>query len=202
MTTDTLLQKVVEFTTPTNCLLCFKEPKIICDACYGRALSPLPPGDIDAVTSYEDLGKELIGRFKFNGDQEAGRLCAHYMAALVQADDYDVVTAATTTPARRRQRGYDQAEVLAKEVAHRLRLPYAKSLVRIKNTHQIGKGRLERLAQSEGLYVAVNTAKITFRRVLLVDDVTTTGATMRSAAQTLLDSGAVSVYCLAFARDV
>lgn len=202
MTTDTLLQKVVEFTTPTTCLLCKNEPKLICDDCYPRALPPLAPGDVDAVTSYDDIGKELIRRFKFDGDQEAGRLCARYMTEVVNAKDFDAVIAVTTTATRRRQRGYDQAEILAREVARRLRLPHVKALVRVKNTHQIGKGRLERLAQSEDLYVAVNAGEITSKRVLLVDDVTTTGATMRSAADTLIDAGAESVYCLAFARDV
>ncbi len=201
MTTDTLLQRVVEFTTPTACLLCSNEPKLICNDCYSRALPPLAPSEIDAVTGYDDIGKELIRRFKFEGDQEAGRLCASYMADVVDAADFDIVVAVTTTAARRRQRGYDQAEILAREVARRLRLPHVKALVRVKNVHQIGRGRLERLAQSEDLYVAVNARELTSKRVLLVDDVTTTGATMRSAATTLQDAGAIDVYCLAFARD-
>jgi competence protein ComFC len=153
------------------------------------------------VTSYDDIGKELIRRFKFDGDQEAGRLCASYMAEVVDAADHDIVVAVTTTAARRRQRGYDQAEILAREIARRLRLPHVKALVRVKNVHQIGRGRLERLAQSEDLYVATNARDITSKRILLVDDVTTTGATMRSAAATLQDAGATDVYCLAFARD-
>ena len=201
MTTDILLQRVVEFTTPTTCLLCKAEPEIICDDCYPRALPPLAPGDIDAVTTYDDIGKELIRRFKFEGDQEAGRLCARYMADVVDRDTVDVVVAVTTTAARRRQRGYDQSEILAREVARRLGLLYIKALVRVKNIDQIGKGRLERIAQSEDLYVAVNASEFTSKRVLLVDDVTTTGATMRSAADTLLEVGARTVYCLAFASD-
>lgn len=201
MTTDTLLQRVVEFTTPTTCLLCSAEPRLLCADCYSRALPPLPPSEPQAVTSYDDIGKELIRRFKFEGDQEAGRLCARYMAELVAAEDFDVVTAAPTTPARRRQRGYDQAVLLAREVARRLAVPYAPGLVRVKHVHQIGQGREQRLAQAEGLYVAVNAREFTFKRVLLIDDVTTTGATLRAAADTLLGTGAAEVVCLAFARE-
>ena len=201
MTTDTPIQKVVEFTTPTACLLCSAEPKLICEGCYGRALHPLPPGEVNAVTGYDDIGKELISRFKFDGDQEAGRLCARYMAELVSADDYDVVVAVTTTPARRRQRGYDQAELLAQWIAKDVKLPYVRALVRVKNVHQIGMDRETRIAQSEGLYVAVNTKGITNKRVLLIDDVVTTGATMRSATQTLLGAGARLVDGMAFAQD-
>lgn len=201
MTTDTLIQKVVEFTTPATCLLCSAEPKLLCDDCYNRALPPLPPQTPRAVTAYDDIGKELIRRFKFDGDQEAGRLCARYMAENVSADDYDIVVAATTTPARRRQRGYDQSELLAKWIAKHVKLPYVAALVRVKNIHQIGAGREQRLEQSEGLYTVVKVDRIQGMRILLIDDITTTGATLASATVTLLEAGAQSVEALAFAQD-
>lgn len=201
MITDTLLQKVVEFTTPTACLLCLSEPKLVCDDCYAQALIPLPPQTPMAVTAYEDLGKVLIRRFKFDGDQEAGRLCARYMAGLVNADDYDIVVAVTTTAARRRQRGYDQSELLARWAGKHLKLSYVGALIRIKNVHQIGAGREQRLEQSQGLYVAVKIDRIQGKRVLLIDDITTTGATLASATQTLLEAGVKSVASLAFAQD-
>lgn len=153
------------------------------------------------MTAYDDIGKELIRRFKFEGDQEAGRLCARYMAEMVMADDFDIVVAVTTTPARRRQRGYDQAELLAKWIAKHLNITYVSALVRVKNVHQIGMGREQRLEQSEGLYAAVKTDRIVGRRILLIDDVVTTGATMASAAATLMQAGAASVEGLVFARD-
>lgn len=202
MTTDTLIQKVVEFTTPATCLLCSAEPKLLCSDCFERALPPLPPQVPMAVTSYEDIGKELIRRFKFDGDQEAGRLCARYMAETVRAEDYDAVVAVTTTPARRRQRGYDQSELLARWTGRHLNIPYISALVRIKNVHQIGVGREQRLEQSEGLYAAVKTGHIRDKRILLIDDVLTTGSTMASATTTLLEAGAQSVAGLAFAQDM
>lgn len=198
MTTDTLLQKVVAFTTPTTCLLCSAEPYLLCEDCYARALPPLPPGEILAVTAYDDIGKELIRRFKFDGDQEAGRLCARYMAEMVNAHDFDVVTAATTTPARRRQRGYDQSVLLAKWIANHLHTPYMYTLVRVKNLHQIGAGREQRLEQSKGLYVAARRVE---GKILLIDDVITTGATLAAAAEALTQAGAASVEPLVFARD-
>ena len=198
MTTDTLLQKVVAFTTPTTCLLCSKEPTLLCEDCYSRALPPLPPQKPIAVTAYDDIGKELIRRFKFDGDQEAGRLCARYMAEMVRAEDYDVVTAATTTPARRRQRGYDQSVLLAKWTAKHLGIPYLPTLVRIKSVHQIGAGRAQRLEQSEGLYVATRRVE---GRILLIDDVITTGATLAAAAAALMQAGAETVEGLVFVRD-
>ena len=154
-----------------------------------------------AATTYDDLGKELIRRFKFDGDQEAGRLCARYMAAMVSFQDYDCVVAATTTPARRRQRGYDQSELLARWTAKHLKIPYVPALIRIKNVHQVGAGRDQRLRQSAGLYTVVKTGKIQDKRILLIDDVATTGATMASAVETLTSAGAQSVERLVFALD-
>lgn len=202
MTTDTLIQRVVEFTTPAHCLLCLEEPELLCNDCYDGALHPLPPQTPMAVTSYDDLGKVLIRRFKFDGDKEAGRLCARSMAELVDAEDYDAVVAVTTTAARRRQRGYDQSELLARWIAKHLNIAYIPALIRIKNVHQIGAGREQRLEQSEGLYAAVKAHQIRGKRILLIDDITTTGATLASATKTLLEAGAQSVEGLAFAQDV
>ena len=182
--------------------MCGQQPKLLCQTCYKTALPPLPPDGPPAVTSYEDIGQELIKRLKFEGDQEAGRLCAQYMAEHAQAQNYDIVVAATTTPARRRQRGYDQAELLAREVARRLRVPYVRALVRVKNVHQIGMDKATRAMQARGLYVAVKTGQLSGARVLLIDDVVTTGATLASAKNTLLEAGAQSVETLAFARDL
>lgn len=208
MTTDTLIQRVVEFTTPSQCMVCTTEGTVLCASCRASALefmapehAPAPLRSWEVVTTYDDIGKELLRRFKFEGDQEAGRLCASYMRELVDASQIDVVVAVTTTPARRRQRGYDQAALLAREVARHLHLPYARALVRIKNVHQIGMDRATRLEQSSGLYAATKVADIRGRRILLVDDVVTTGATMTSAATTLLQAGAREVHGLAFARD-
>lgn len=123
------------------------------------------------------------------------------MADMVSADDYDTAVAVTTTPARRRQRGYDQSELLARWTGKHLNIPYIPALIRIKNVHQIGAGREQRLQQSEGLYAAVKADQIRDKRILLIDDVITTGATMASATATLLEAGAQSVEGLAFAQD-
>lgn len=153
------------------------------------------------VTTYDDLGKELIKCFKFEGNQAAGRICAEYMAELVSDIQIDIIVVASTTPARRRQRGFDQAELLAKHISRKLAIPYIPVLVRTKNVHQIGMGREERLAQAQDLYTLTNYRAVRNQRVLLIDDVVTTGATLHSAAQTLQAAGVASIVGLAFARD-
>ncbi len=222
MPTDTIIQKVVEFTTPAQCLVCLAEPLILCKNCASTVLQSVaaycvvcglarrqgktcddcatltPLASLQAVTAYDDIGKQLIHHFKFEGDQQAARIAASLMATLVEAGRYDAVVAVTTTAARRRQRGYDQSVLLAKSIAKRLDITYLATLVRIKSVHQIGAGRELRLAQSKGLYVATKRIK---GRILLIDDVVTTGATLSAAAEALTQAGATAVEALVFARD-
>jgi len=124
---------------------------------------------------------------------ELGRLMA---LAVDEPGRLDVVTWAPTSFARVAQRGYDPAELLARSVAGFLGLPCRRLLYRERSSGpQTGKGRFARL---EGPRFR---ARPMWRQlsVLVVDDVTTTGATMREAAATLQRAGAGSVRCVAAA---
>ena len=108
----------------------------------------------------------------------------------------DTVTWAPTTAAHRRARGFDQAETLARSTARALGVRPAKLLRRIGSAVQSGASRQSRLAgpRFEG------RAPARGRRILLVDDVVTTGATLRAATAALMDAGAVVVHVAACAR--
>jgi competence protein ComFC len=109
----------------------------------------------------------------------------------------DVVTWAPTSVGRRRRRGFDQAELLAREVAALLGLPVARLLVhRPDYGSQTGATRSTREARAaEGLFRPASGFQMDCR-VLLVDDVITTGATLRSAASTLRVLGATEVHAV------
>ncbi len=106
------------------------------------------------------------------------------------------VTWVPTTVGRRRERGFDQASLLAAGVAARLGLPCEASLRRLDATHQVGRGRTERLTGP----VMVAGSDVVARRLLIVDDVVTTGASMAAAAATLREAGVRSVRGAALAR--
>ncbi len=112
---------------------------------------------------------------------------------------FDIVTSVPIVNRRRRQRGYNQAELIARHVARGLTLPYRRLLVRVRTTQQIGKSREERLVHVGGAFVA--KGNVVGQRILICDDVITTSATLNECARVLCDAGAASVWGAAAARD-
>jgi len=105
-----------------------------------------------------------------------------------------VLTWAPTIPERARHRGFDQAEVLARELAYRSGQPVRRLLRRLPGEHQTGRNRLER---AQGVYFgAVGPVPGV---VVVLDDVVTTGSTLAAAATVLCEAGAHSVFGLALA---
>ena len=161
---------------------------------------PPPPG-VDgcrALLSYDGPTRELVARLKYRNHRDALPSLAAAAASLVVPGEVDVVTWAPTSPARRRQRGFDQAELLARAVAARLGRPCRRLLVRRRGPPQTGRSAAERWSASPTFGPAWRRPD--GARVLLVDDVVTTGATVSAAARCLRGSGAASVLVLALAR--
>ncbi len=150
-----------------------------------------------AVLAYEGVGRELVARLKYRNARSSVPFLARAMAALAAAvGPVDAVTWAPTTAVRRRERGFDQAELLARALARRLGgVPCRRLLVRPPGPAQTGQA------------VEVRRTGPSFRpagpcppSVLLVDDVVTSGATVTAAARALRAAGAVQVHVVAAAR--
>jgi ComF family protein len=119
-------------------------------------------------------------------------------------DDFDMVIPVPLHGKRLRSRGYNQAGLLARSLAHHVGIPfYNRILVRKRFTvAQTGLTDSRRAANVRDAFECVDPGRITGRRILLIDDVMTTGATVTSAAETLIKSGALRVYVLTLARTV
>ena len=158
---------------------------------------PTPDGldDLVAPLGYTGVGRELVARLKYRNARAVLPAVADAIAALVDPTTVDVVTWAPTTAARRRQRGFDQARLLARAVARRLHRPCRSLLTRQPGPPQTGRPKRDRLAGPTFMVMRRPPS-----RVLLVDDVVTTGATMIAAARALKMSGAVVVKGAAAAR--
>ncbi|MSW21034.1 MAG: hypothetical protein F2873_09045 [Actinobacteria bacterium] len=139
--------------------------------------------------------RQMVLGLKYRNARQAASALALAIARSVNDPGLlDVVTWAPTSARRIADRGYDPAEVLARAVADLLGLPCRRMLHRgRKSSPQAGKNRSARLIGPQFV------AKPLWRnpRVLLIDDVTTTGATLREGASALLSVGAASVQCLA-----
>ena len=113
----------------------------------------------------------------------------------------DLVTAVPAGVVRQAERGYNQAALLAWPVAFACSLPYRpKALFKIRDTRsQVGLNRLER-RQNVQLAFRARDELVAGRKVLVIDDVATSGATLDACTQALLDAGAVQVFSLTLAR--
>ena len=155
--------------------------------------------------AYRGAVREAIHRYKFSGVRAYARPFGRLRAQCVQDRREiiaDVVTWATLSRKRRRERGYDQGELLARAMAKRLGLPAVPALVKVRHTRpQSGLDSAEaRRANALGAYALLPGADAAGKRVLLADDVVTSGATLSECARTLLEAGAAEVWCVTLAQ--
>jgi len=157
---------------------------------------------IRAAARYEGPIRTAVHRLKYDGRRAIAGHLASYLAAAAAALPIDAVVPLPLHPNRQRIRGYNQSELLARELAAQLGLPLVLAAARIRETEdQIGKNRRQRQQNVKGAFACTGPSLVAGRRVLLVDDVCTTGSTLFACAAPLLQAGAASVWGLAVARQ-
>ena len=116
-------------------------------------------------------------------------------------EDFDLVVPVPLHSRRRRERGYNQSELLARSLSRQLALPCHQELIRTRSTlPQVGLTDSQRQENVRNAFRCRDAGRISKQRILLIDDVMTTGATVASAAKALMDGGALRVSVLTVAR--
>lgn len=188
---------------PGRCAGCDGVAPGLCDGCLARAPlappEPPPPGFDDWFVpfAYAGVVRAAVARVKYRNERGCVRRLADLCAAAVPVGADVVVTWLPTTASRRRQRGFDHAELLARAVARRRGVRSRRLLERVDDQPQTGRTRAERLDGPR--FRAVGRPATD---VVLVDDVVTTGTSLRNAAATLRWQGCKTVIGVAVARTL
>lgn len=216
------MRALLDLLLPPRCPGCGQEGELLCPRCGAplRRRMGEPPGvplgmpaslpqgvlQLEWCGTYSGPVRAALHAFKYRGER---RLCQPLADALAErwrraGRGAELVTWVPVHPSRRRERGFDQAEELARATAVRLGLTVAPCLARQqRTTAQHALGRTARATNTAGAFEVARGAKgrLDGRWVLVVDDIVTTGATLAGCASVLLGGGAAAVSALAVARD-
>jgi ComF family protein len=207
---------------PASCVGCRREGPSICRVCEpaldARLASPagVPiglPGELpepllqlEWCAPFRGVTRDALHAIKYAGEQRLaeplGRAVARRWSAV--GVGADLVTNVPVHADRERQRGYDQAALIARAAARDLGLPHAAILRRARATiAQFDLDRRDRARNVRGAFVVEprRSPDVRGRWILLVDDVVTTGATLAASATALLDAGALAVSAITVARE-
>jgi ComF family protein len=216
------MKKVLDLLLPAACPGCGREGAAICDACLAHMsrrldepvgvplglASSQPAGivQLEWCASFNGPARASVHVLKYDGELRLVRPLAELMATRWRRAGVggDILVPVPVHAARRRQRGFDQAELLARGVGERLGLPVLYALERAARTtaqHQLGR-RARQSNVKHAFAVAPRYANdVRDRWLILVDDVVTSGATLAGCAAALYEAGAFAVSALTLARE-
>lgn len=206
-----MIRLLLDYLYPPRCAFCRRllTPGIAlclcpdCAARYDRRDPATVRRDIRHVAlavaplRYEGAVRESLLRYKFGGATSYGAVYADFLAKCIDENriSCDSITWVPLSKRRLRQRGYDQARILAEELAKRMGLPCRPLLKKTRHTRAQSSLNAadQRRANASGAYVCADAASAAGRRILLVDDIITTGATVSECAKVLRAAGCRSV---------
>ena len=213
---------IISLAAPHQCLGCGREGTICCDGCQEASFIPMPSRcfrcrhlteefaacrschsplrHVWVATEYDGLARQLLHSYKFQRARAAASVLAQNIAdALPYLSSDTVVTYIPTATKRIRMRGYDHAELVARAVANLKNMPFQRLATRLTQSRQVGANRAVRMRQLDGAFALVGKVP---KRVLVVDDVVTTGATLEAMAVLLRKAGVRDVSAAVFAQKL
>ena len=220
-----ILEKFISVIAPHRCILCSKENNVLCVACFPEVFDdpcqscylcdiptieakPCPTcrlktniSHIWLAGTYDGPRRELIKRYKFDRCRSAYETLAEALdSTLPYFEDIIVVPIPTAAP-HIRIRGYDHAALMARELARRRGWRYEPALRRRHALRQVGASKAQRTRQAGTAFELVGARKLHGARVLLIDDVVTSGATMTAAAHVIATAKPQDIMAAAVAKQ-
>jgi ComF family protein len=209
-----IFKAFLDFLFPQNCLGCGIQGVFLCDNCLNALPQCYETGfdrpKIFAATFYEnDIVKNAIRRFKYHGVKSLAEPLAELIFTRCDLVNFTtrprlvVIIPIPLSKKRLKQRGYNQAELLAKSLSDKMSIRMISNvLYKIKETlSQVEiKDKEKRLENIKGAFAVKNPEIIKDKTVILVDDIVTTGATLKEARRVLMEAGAKKVIGLVVAK--
>ncbi|HEX3038561.1 MAG TPA: ComF family protein [Oscillospiraceae bacterium] len=213
--------RLMDYLFPPHCIFCDKvisAGKKVCDKC-SQEIKPINSvkrinlkecgQTISCVIPYpyQDHVRNSIIQFKFHGKKQFAVYYAKIMVEEIVKSfstlHIDIVTCVPISKQRMKIRGYNQSELIAKELVKLLNLSYQSLLIKgTDNKEQHKLSMRERQKNVKGVYEVINPDKIVGKTILLIDDIVTTGATISECAKVLFGANAKEVICAAVAQVV
>jgi ComF family protein len=195
--------------SPPACAACDEQipsRHVFCASCAATIVRDEPQGDGSvAFARFGGAVAMALKRFKYEERADLARPLGHLLrrAAMDAGIQADVVIPVPLHPRRLAERGYNQSALLARAVAQQLNVPFApRALERRRQTAQQARlGRAERLDNMAEAFEVRDKPAVSLRKVLLVDDVLTTGATLLACREALEKAGAGEVTSVCLARS-
>ena len=210
-----LVNYLLDLVYPCRCILCRKKlppgRPTICRECRenlpeaaGMSVRSDYFSDCVSALYYTKEVREAVLRYKFGGQESYRFAFGELVAARIYEDldgKYDILSYVPLAPDRLKKRGYDQARLIAEEAAERLGRPCVRVLRKRRGVGAQSRtgGKEKRRANIAGAYSVPGSADVSGRRILLIDDVVTTGSTLSECARVLLQAGAEDVVCATLA---
>ena len=206
--------RLLDLLLPVPCARCGEPPESPCTNCLATLnespILQIPEGlrSLTSLTAYDERSAKFITDAKYRNSRTGLMILARWSARMLPAevaDEVGLVTWAPTTNQRRRERGFDQAQIIAGIVGRTLGVPTRCLLRRSTGAAQTGRTRIERLngpvfRAVGGLAGGPRSVTRPRKSVLIVDDVCTTGATLIAAAGALASVGHGPLHGLVIAR--
>ncbi len=202
---------------PPKCVFCGKviDKSDICSEC--EKTLPYTKGDsvyqkflfVDKCISplyYKDYVRRAVLRFKFSGcscySRRLGAIMSECAENNLDCGSIDMISCIPLSKKRLHDRGYNQAELLAREISKAVDVKFVPTLKKIKNNNAQStiKDAKLRAKNVVGVYTVTDPETVNGKYILLVDDVVTTGSTVSECARMLKKAGAKAVYCITLAR--